>query len=301
MAIMSGSMDMAANPGSSRPSESSVIEAVNETYRLIMAKIVLDQAGVPTAFDNLVLTTLRQIREDNALHNSTADSRKRLDLYFAYCKFASRERFIRYSTRARESAAWIALPWEPTQLQFAASQGVEHCLSWKGHALFKTVFDLAIYPMLLSELKPATIIELGSGTGASAIWFADLVRGHELNCRIYSLDLHRPGVEDPNVAFIEGDGNHIQKAFPPVLVDGLPHPWLVIEDMHVNTLAVLRYFSGRSRTGDYIIVEDSQGKQRHLSDFDEEAGATFKVDTFYTDFFGRNATCSMDSIFVKVA
>jgi cephalosporin hydroxylase len=57
------------------------------------------------------------------------------------------------------------------------SQGTTACLEWKGKPLFKTVFDYAMLPMLLWELKPATVFEIGSGAGASAIWMADTMKG----------------------------------------------------------------------------------------------------------------------------
>ncbi|WP_263418347.1 hypothetical protein [Terriglobus albidus] len=43
--------------------------------------------------------------------------------------------------------------------------GVARCLTWRGQALFKTIYEFALYPMILCESKPQTIIELGSGTG----------------------------------------------------------------------------------------------------------------------------------------
>ena len=37
---------------------------------------------------------------------------------------------------------------------------------------------MAMYQMLLWELKPKTIIEIGSGTGGSAVWMADLMKSY---------------------------------------------------------------------------------------------------------------------------
>ena len=278
-----------------------VLAEVNEAYRIVMARIMGDQGGVPTAFDNVVLSTLKQIREEQSSgRGTTVDARKRMQLFQQYTRFQKRERLEPYSVRTRETAAWQPLPWEPSSMQIAASQGVEQCISWKGHALFKTVFDLAIYPMLLHELRPATIIELGSGTGASAIWLADLLRADQIRGRIYSIDLQKSHLSDTNVEFIQGDGREIHRIFGPEFMGKLVHPWLIIEDMHVNTIGVLRHFLPHMYSGDYIIIEDSSGKQSDLAAFDRESGSVLRVDSRYTDFFGRNATCSIDSIFVKI-
>ena len=56
-----------------------------------------------------------------------------------------------------------------SDLDLMMSQGVFDCMQWRGMPLFKTVYDFSIYTMLLWALKPRTIIELGSGTGASAV------------------------------------------------------------------------------------------------------------------------------------
>ena len=53
----------------------------------------------------------------------------------------------------------------------------------------------------------------------------------------------------------------------------------------------------RLREGDYLIIEDSEGKQSEIVDFISDAKNTYKVDNFYLDFFGRNTTCCVDSIF----
>jgi hypothetical protein len=77
-------------------------------------------------------------------------------VFLQYAKFKSRERFIRYTTRAAETDQRTSLPWKPTRLQFDAIQGVQECLRWGGLPLFKTAFDFALYPMLLWEVGQQT-------------------------------------------------------------------------------------------------------------------------------------------------
>ena len=181
------------------------------------------------------------------------------------------------------------------------SQGVDQCMHWKGMPIFKTVFDFSLYSMLIWDVKPKTIIEIGSGTGASAIWMADLVKIYGLETQIYSLDVEKPNLENEGVSFIQGDCNTIDQDFSADMLAGLPHPWIVIEDAHVNVLQVVGHFSANMLAGDYMIVEDTRGaKATDVLTWSNLNKNEFKIDTKYTDYFGRNATCSPDSIFVHI-
>ena len=181
------------------------------------------------------------------------------------------------------------------------SQGVDQCMHWKGMPIFKTVFDFSLYSMLIWDVKPKTVIEIGSGTGASAIWMADLVKIYGLETKIYSLDVEKPNLENEGVSFIQGDCNTIDQNFSADMLAGLPHPWIVIEDAHVNVLQVVGHFSANMLAGDYMIVEDTRGaKATDVLTWSNLNKNEFKIDTKYTDYFGRNATCSPDSIFVHI-
>ncbi|SHJ15758.1 CmcI family methyltransferase [Aquimarina spongiae] len=180
---------------------------------------------------------------------------------------------------------------------FMMSQGRFDCLRWKDTIIFKTVYDLAIYQMMIWELKPKTIIEIGSGSGGSAIWMSDLTNQYNLDSHILSIDIYPPKMKYRNVSFIEGDVNQITSILDEETIKTLPHPWLVIEDAHVNVLNVLNHFHGFLTQGDYLVVEDSKFKQDVISDFLREKEQDYQVDTLYCDFFGQNLTCSHNSIF----
>ena len=47
-------------------------------------------------------------------------------------------------------------------------QGAPALMRWRGMPLMKNVFDFAMYPALIAELRPRTIFEIGSGLGGSA-------------------------------------------------------------------------------------------------------------------------------------
>jgi len=272
----------------------------------VMDKITLSQGGIPTFFDNLILGTCSIAQNLITRHcgpncsGLETDVAEIQNILREYMERDHGQRFTEVKTRIAESRRRSRRPWELQSAQMAPSQGVYECLHWRGMALFKTAFDFALYPMMLWEIKPRSILELGSGTGASAVWLSDVLSTFGVPGRVVSVDLIKPPIDCPGVQFISGDCNNIETVLPMDLLKGLPHPWVVIEDAHVNTGGVLRHFRPLLRPGDYVIVEDSENKISTLNQFANEVGSEFMVDTRYTDFFGRNATCSKDSIFVKV-
>ena len=88
----------------------------------------------------------------------------------------------------------------------------------------------------------------------------------------------------------------------------MSHPWLLVEDSHVNMLGVFEYFDNFMEPGDYICVEDTnpkiaakcgQGllkemgydqygsvKLMCLDKFMKNRSHRYVVDQRYTDFFG---------------
>lgn len=183
---------------------------------------------------------------------------------------------------------------------FTMSQGRFECLKWKDEILFKTVYDMAMYQMLMWELKPKTIIEIGSGTGGSAVWMADLMKSYGIESKVISFDIIAPKIKYDNVTFLQGDSNEIGKVMKTQILEKMPRPWLLIEDAHVNVHGVLSHFHPLMQEGDYLIVEDSENKQEEIVRFLNDTGESYLVDAEYCDFFGHNVTCSFDSIFRKM-
>jgi cephalosporin hydroxylase len=183
---------------------------------------------------------------------------------------------------------------------FLTAQGAPALMHWRGIPLMKTVFDYALYPLLLAELKPRTIIEIGSGLGASAVWLADHCAMLGIETYIHSVDIQPLDLSYKGVIFHRGDCTTPEKLFPADFLTAAPHPWLVIEDAHINVEAVLNHFHNHLKQGDYMVVEDSEVKREELRRFIGAHAGAYKVDTKYTDYFGRNATCAGDSIFKRV-
>jgi cephalosporin hydroxylase len=197
-----------------------------------------------------------------------------------------------------ESRRWISdLAWSYQLLRSIekAKTNMRECaqppLHWKGAVLMKDPFDLAIYQMLVQELKPQTIIEVGAYHGGTAVWFADLLDLLKIDGHIYSFDINTDQIiaQHPRVTFLHADSNDIS-TFDHSLLASLPHPWLVVEDAHVNIREVLHMFDRYTEPGDYLAVEDTFAPTYYIPfrKFAADTSERYRVDTRFTDLFGYN-------------
>lgn len=180
---------------------------------------------------------------------------------------------------------------------------------YRGVPFFKSPFDIALYLQLLSKQQPATVIEIGTKFGGSALWFADMLFAHGVRGgRVISVDIEQlVQFEDPRITFLWGDANRLREALTDELLSSCPRPFLVIEDSshhYEETTAVLEFFHERLRPGDYIVVEDGvvsqligehyrrydHGPNRGVSDFLDRHGDHYQIDTDLCDHYGHNAT-----------
>src|SRR5262249_38143320 len=92
-------------------------------------------------------------------------------------------------------------------------QGAPALMHWRGVPLMKNVFDFAMYPALLAELRPRTVFEIGSGRGASAAWFADSLAFCGVDAHVHSVDLIKAAIAHPHVDFYQGDCNEPERLF----------------------------------------------------------------------------------------
>jgi cephalosporin hydroxylase len=304
-------VDMPAQNTQSLLQGDALKQAARNLWAEVQLKIEGPQNGVRTSADNALLSliwALEQLDEalpwEESVMLSSASVREQLMPAFRrlqlFLSRTSQGRFVTFQERFQTAPGEIHSSCDICDADMAMSQGVFHCMQWKGIPLFKTVYDFSIYAMMLWTLRPRTIIELGSGTGSSAIWLADLTKMFEISSQIYSVDLKKPELQVENVHFVRGDCQKIDTVFDEDLLRKASHPWILIEDAHVNVYGVLSHFHSYLMPGDYVVIEDSTSKQDDIKKFLLEKPGCYKVDTLYTDFFGRNATCAHDSIFVRV-
>ena len=182
--------------------------------------------------------------------------------------------------------------------------------------MLKNPFDLAIYPLLLEQARPRTLIEIGSNCGGSAMWFADIAAGLGLALHVFSIDVMK--LDNPGhlgVTFLQGDARDLHKILVDPLLTGLPRPWLVVEDsdhQFETCLAVLRFFDRWLQPGEFIIVEDGilsdmliadqygGGPLRAIEAFLGEATGRYLVDREFCDYFGHNVTWNVDGYLRRI-
>ena len=127
---------------------------------------------------------------------------------------------------------------------------------------------------------------------------ADICKSLGLDYHIFSYDIKKPSFKYNDITFVEFDITtlDIDKKLP--LFNGYNNKRiLVIEDAHVNVSSVLYTVNKFLKSGDYLIVEDSDSKHNYIDEFTKKEPKKFMVDQYYLDFFGTNMTCSIDSIF----
>ncbi|WP_204106190.1 MULTISPECIES: CmcI family methyltransferase [Spirulina sp. CCY15215] len=185
-------------------------------------------------------------------------------------------------------------------------QNSTHNYSYRGIPTIKNPFDFALYPLLLWNLKPRTIIEIGSKSGGSGLWFADILQNFGIDGHVYSVDIVKvTKVSHPRLTFLAGDGEHLEQVFSEEFLDSIPRPLLVIEDANHSyklSIAVLNFFDPYLQSHEYIVIEDGiisdlqqdssfrSGPHRALKDFLSRRGDDYAIDSEYCDWFGYNVT-----------
>jgi cephalosporin hydroxylase len=181
--------------------------------------------------------------------------------------------------------------------------------TYKGIPTLKNPFDWALYPKLLWEARPKTIIEVGSNQGGSAAWLADTMRTYGFACQIHSIDINRVPLQLPDVTFHQGDANLLEQSFSPDFMRSLGRPLLVIEDSSHRmdaSLSVLNFFHDWLDSGENIIIEDGiitamgdalmygGGPLAAVERFLESHASEYEINTHYCDWFGQNVTWNVN-------
>tara|TARA_Y100000590_G_scaffold358959_1_gene414581 strand:- start:216 stop:1325 length:1110 start_codon:yes stop_codon:yes gene_type:complete len=253
------------------------------SYEVLKAKAnKSDQKNVMLFFDKFLKNMLDEFSKDKIKITKDFLNPK----YNRYCSFE--ERF--------ESKCMLSNQVRTNVLSETFSQGTHSAIKWKGYPVFKSAHDMALLTMIVDDLKPDTVVEIGSGQGGSAIWLTDMLNAANLNSNIYSYDKIKPKLEYEKVKFLEFDLFDLNegKSFPKA--DLWKGKKLIIEDAHVNLSSVFNELDKILDDGDYFIIEDSEDKQDYINNFIKDTKKKYYVDQFYTDFFGRNGTSAVNSI-----
>ena len=188
-----------------------------------------------------------------------------------------------------------------------------YSVTYRGIKAIKCPFDYVIYQMLIFELKPDLIIEIGTNIGGTALYFADLLniigKGE-----VHTIDIVK-GQSDsslnsnPRIKFFtDGYQNYdlaLTKGFETILVieDG-PHTYQ-------DSLNAIKKFSPVVTKGSYLIVEDGivtelniqknfgGGPLKAIDEFLAD-NDNFIIDRKWCDMFGTNATFNVNGFLKKV-
>jgi len=177
-----------------------------------------------------------------------------------------------------------------------------HKVTYKGVPCIKCPFDYVLYQMIIQEVKPDLIIEIGTNKGGSTLYLADLL---ELQGKgvIHSIDI------TDQCSQLVKDNSRITlfhqgwEDYDLELVTDYPKV-IVIEDAsheYKNTLGAIQKFSKVVSQNSYLIVEDgiiddlglkkeyNGGPVRAIEEF-LKSTADFIIDWNWVDFFGPSAT-----------
>jgi cephalosporin hydroxylase len=247
-----------------------------EASTLLTDKIDKRQGGIPTYYDNYLMGCIADERVEELKEFIQIQHIPRFEKY-EHCHFK----------QASENEV----------LLFIKSQGVTRCFQWHGTPLFKSAFDFMLYHEIICHIKPALIIEFGSGNQSSARWLSSLCQQFRCDSKIVSIDItNTPSIHE-NIIFIKQDctlPGAIENIFN--LVSKQRHPALIIDDMHICTSGILRVAEKFMEPGDYIFIEDAIQKHHTLAQhFDINHHSKLRLDNYFMNFFG-SGICKKSSI-----
>ena len=187
-----------------------------------------------------------------------------------------------------------------------------HQVTYKGIKAIRCPFDYVIYQMIINEVKPDLVIEVGTNIGGGALYIADLLdmNGKGILHTIDILDMVNPKVREHNrIKFFTKGWElydlELTKGFEKILV---------IEDashLYKDSIGILNKFHALVPKDSYFIVED--GIINELGLEKEYEGGPLKaireflpshpeyiVDRKWCDMFGKNATFNVNGYLKKI-
>lgn len=185
-------------------------------------------------------------------------------------------------------------------------------VTYKGVQAIRCPFDYVLYQMIISEIKPDLIIEIGTHRGGGALYLGDLLstlgsgivhtidikEDHDKSLLLHSrIKVFTKGWENYDLKEAEGyskilvieDGAHTyehsigaMKKFAPLVSVG---SYLIIEDGILDELGMKEKYNGGPVRAIYEFLKDNQ---------------SFQIDRKWCDFFGKNATFNVDGYLKRV-
>ena len=181
-----------------------------------------------------------------------------------------------------------------------------HQVKYRGISALRCPFDYVIYQMIVTELKPDLIIEIGTKFGGGTLYLADLMNSidHGTIHSIDILDQTSAVVKDhPRIKlFTKG-----WEEYDLSLTQGYGKIMIIEDASHIyeDTLAAMEKFAAVVTKDSYFIIEDgiidAIGKKKYYRGGPLKAIREFLphhpeyiVDRKWCNLFGKNATFNVN-------
>ena len=187
-----------------------------------------------------------------------------------------------------------------------------HKVTYRGVKAIRCPFDYVMYQMIIAEVKPDLIIEIGTRIGGGAYYLADLLNniGNGIVHTIDVVDEVDPIVKKhKRIKFFNngwaGYDLELTRNYNNILI---------IEDashLYEDTIGILNKFHGLVKKDSYFIVEDgiinelglekkyNGGPLKAIREF-LATNSDYVVDKKWCNMFGRNATFNVNGYLKKI-
>lgn len=187
-----------------------------------------------------------------------------------------------------------------------------HKVTYKGVPCIKCPFDYVLYQMIIEEVKPDLIIEIGTNRGGSALYLADLLELQNKG-RVHSIDVMdecsqlvkcHPRISLFHNGWEEYDLNLVSNKSKVLVIEDASH-------QYQSTLGAIQKFSKVVSSNSYLIVEDGiiddlgmkkkfhGGPVKAIEEF-LISNSDFVIDKRWEDFFGTSATFNTKGYLKKI-
>lgn len=188
-----------------------------------------------------------------------------------------------------------------------------HKVTYRGVKMIKNPFDYLLYQMIINEVQPDLIVEIGTNHGGASLYMADMLeiigKGEIHTVDITEYPMHSLILENKRIKrFLGGYQSYDLencKGFEKILVidDG--------SHLYEHTLEILNKFKNIVTPGSYFIVEDGAlihiglekdyggGPVRAIEEFINET-SDYVIDRNWCDFFGKNTTFNTNGFLKRI-
>lgn len=191
---------------------------------------------------------------------------------------------------------------------------------YRGIKTIKCPFDYVIYQMIVSEIKPDLIIEIGTAYGGSALYLADLLNNIG-NGIVHTIDINEDYFNLNSDSLKETINKHHRikrflngyQSYDISNTKGFEKILLIEDGSHFynDTIEVLNKFKDVVSKDSYIIIEDGSlnwigledhfngGPLKAIEEFINQ-NDSYIIDRKWCDLFGYNATFNPNGYLKKI-